>query len=90
MKTYKEFRPSGPRELTAEMVQSINDADKPPARGKKPDKGKLKKQAQGAKGPSPKKRKPSKTDQTPPPTETEEKPAKEETNSRFFLKRFRG
>ncbi|XP_052627467.1 flocculation protein FLO11-like [Lactuca sativa] len=85
MKTYKEFRPSGPREPTAEMVQSINDADKPPARGKKPDKGKLKKQAQGAKGPSPKKRKPSKTDQSPPPPPPPPKRKKTQPRRKLIL-----
>ncbi|CAI9263314.1 unnamed protein product [Lactuca saligna] len=66
MKAYKDFRPSGPRELSAEMVQSINDADKPATRGKKPEQGKIKKGAKGAKGPFPKKRKPSKPDLSPP------------------------
>ncbi|KAL7609416.1 hypothetical protein Lser_V15G13555 [Lactuca serriola] len=64
IKTYKEFRRSGPRELTPEMLKSIHDADKPAPRGKKIDKGKQ--VAKGAKGPSPKKRKTTKVVQSPP------------------------
>ncbi|XP_052625772.1 flocculation protein FLO11-like [Lactuca sativa] len=48
------------------MLQSINDADKPATRGKKPEKGKGKKVVKGAKGPTPKKRKSTKADQSPP------------------------
>ncbi|KAL7597933.1 hypothetical protein Lser_V15G27207 [Lactuca serriola] len=62
--TYKEFRRSGLRELTPEMLKSIHDADKPAPRGKKTDKGKQ--VAKGAKGPSPKKRKTTKAVQSPP------------------------
>ncbi|KAL7619307.1 hypothetical protein Lser_V15G04057 [Lactuca serriola] len=64
IKTYKEFRRSGPRELTPEMLKSIHDADKPAPRGKKTDKGKQ--VAKGVKGPSPKKRKTTKAVQSPP------------------------
>ncbi|XP_052627455.1 flocculation protein FLO11-like [Lactuca sativa] len=66
IRTYKEFRRSGPRELTPEMLKSIHDADKPAPRGKKADKGKEKQVAKGVKGPSPKKRKTTKTVQSPP------------------------
>ena len=34
IRTYKEFRRSGPRELTPEMIKSIHEADKPAPRGK--------------------------------------------------------
>lgn len=37
IKPYKEFLPSGPRELTPEKIQSIHDTDKPAPRGKKPE-----------------------------------------------------
>ena len=43
IKTYKEFRRSGPKELTPDMIQSIHDADRPAPRGKKNEKGKDKK-----------------------------------------------
>ncbi|KAL7586079.1 hypothetical protein Lser_V15G41333 [Lactuca serriola] len=66
IRTYKEFRRSGPRELTPEMLKSIHEADKPVARGKKTDKGKDKQIAKGGKGPSPKKRKTTKAAQSPP------------------------
>ncbi|KAL7609410.1 hypothetical protein Lser_V15G12206 [Lactuca serriola] len=66
IKTYKEFRRSGPRELTPEMLKSIHEADKPGPRGKKNDKGKDKQVGKGAKGPSPKKRKTTHTVQSPP------------------------
>ncbi|KAL7600401.1 hypothetical protein Lser_V15G23655 [Lactuca serriola] len=36
IRTYKEFKRSGPRELTQEMLKSIHDANKPVTRGKKP------------------------------------------------------
>ncbi|XP_052625759.1 uncharacterized protein LOC111919606 [Lactuca sativa] len=49
------------------MLQSINDADKPAPRDKKPEKGKDKKVVKGVKGPSPKKRKSTKAAQSPPP-----------------------
>ena len=55
IRTIKEFRATGPRELTPEMLRSIHDADKPVNRGKKADKGKQATKA--PKGPSPKKRK---------------------------------
>ncbi|KAL7605852.1 hypothetical protein Lser_V15G18825 [Lactuca serriola] len=63
IRTYKEFKRSGPRDLTPEMLKSIHDADKPAPRGKKADKGKQ--VAKGAKGPSPKKRKPTRAAQSP-------------------------
>ncbi|KAL7609467.1 hypothetical protein Lser_V15G13968 [Lactuca serriola] len=66
IKTYKEFRRSGPRELTPEMIKSIHEVDKPAPRGKKNDKGKYKQVGKGAKGPSPKKRKTTQTVQSPP------------------------
>ncbi|KAL7606592.1 hypothetical protein Lser_V15G17506 [Lactuca serriola] len=66
IRTYKEFRRSGLRELSPEMLKSIHEADKPAARGKKTDKGKDKQIAKGGKGPSPKKRKTTKTVQSPP------------------------
>ncbi|XP_023743791.1 uncharacterized protein LOC111891957 [Lactuca sativa] len=66
IRTYKEFKHSGPRELTPEMLKSIHEADKPASRGKKADKGKEKQVAKGVKGPSPKKRKTTKTVQSPP------------------------
>ena len=47
MNTYKEFCPSGLRELTAEMVQSIHDADKPAARGKNQKNRNLRKRQKG-------------------------------------------
>ncbi|KAL7590731.1 hypothetical protein Lser_V15G37323 [Lactuca serriola] len=62
IRTYKEFKKSGPRDLTPEMLKSIHDADKPAPRGKKADKGKQ--VAKGAKGPSPKKRKSTKAAQS--------------------------
>ncbi|KAL7595143.1 hypothetical protein Lser_V15G31155 [Lactuca serriola] len=74
IRTYKEFRRSGPRELTPDMIQSIHDADQPAPRGKKNDKGKDKKVVKGAKGPSPKKRKPSKAAQSPPPKKRKTQP----------------
>ena len=40
IRTYKEFKRSGPRDLTPEMLKSIHEADKPAPRGKKADKGK--------------------------------------------------
>ncbi|KAL7587460.1 hypothetical protein Lser_V15G39921 [Lactuca serriola] len=64
IRTYKEFKRSGPRDLTPEMLKSIHDADKPAPRGKKADKGKQ--VAKGAKGPSPKKSKTTKAAQSPP------------------------
>ncbi|KAL7601907.1 hypothetical protein Lser_V15G26951 [Lactuca serriola] len=63
IQTYKGFKYFGPRNLTPEMLKSIHDADKPTPRGKKADKGKQ--VAKGAKGPSPKKRKPTKPTQSP-------------------------
>ncbi|KAL7590743.1 hypothetical protein Lser_V15G39175 [Lactuca serriola] len=63
IRTYKEFKRFGPRDLTHEMLKSIHDADKPAPRGKKEDKGKQ--VAKGEKGPSPKKRKPTKAAQSP-------------------------
>ncbi|CAI9260247.1 unnamed protein product [Lactuca saligna] len=63
IRTYKEFKPSGPRDLSPEMLKSIHDADKPDTRGKKADKGKQ--VAKGAKGPSPKKRKSTRAAQSP-------------------------
>ncbi|XP_052619756.1 flocculation protein FLO11-like isoform X1 [Lactuca sativa] len=63
IQTYKGFKRSGPRDLTLEMLKSIHDADKPAPRGKKADKGK--RVAKRAKGPSPKKRKPTKLAQSP-------------------------
>ncbi|XP_023739199.1 uncharacterized protein LOC111887271 [Lactuca sativa] len=72
IKTYKEFLPSGPRELTPDMIQSIHEADKPAPRGKKPDK----KVVKGAKGPSPKKRKPTKAAQSPPPKKRKNQPSR--------------
>ncbi|KAL7609651.1 hypothetical protein Lser_V15G12998 [Lactuca serriola] len=63
IRTYKEFKRSGPRDLTPEILKSIHEADKPAPRGKKAEKGK--KVAKGAKGPSPKKRKSTKAAQSP-------------------------
>ncbi|KAL7584446.1 hypothetical protein Lser_V15G43419 [Lactuca serriola] len=66
IQTYKEFRRSGPRELTPEMIKSIHETDKSAPRGKKNEKGKDKQIGKGAKGPSPKKRKTTKAAQSPP------------------------
>ncbi|KAL7603349.1 hypothetical protein Lser_V15G18232 [Lactuca serriola] len=63
IRTYKEFKRSGPWDLTPEMMKSIHDADKPALRGKKADKGKQ--VAKGAKGPSPRKRKTTRATQSP-------------------------
>ncbi|KAL7586246.1 hypothetical protein Lser_V15G38226 [Lactuca serriola] len=65
IRTIKEFRPTGPRELTPDMLRSIHDADKPTNRGKKGEKGKQ--TAKAPKGPSPKKRKQPKAAQSPQP-----------------------
>ncbi|XP_052624970.1 uncharacterized protein LOC111889543 [Lactuca sativa] len=73
IKTYKEFLPSGPRELTVEMLQSINDTDKPVTTGKKPEKWKGKKVVKGEKGHTPKKRKSKKAAQSPPPKKKKKK-----------------
>ncbi|KAL7609412.1 hypothetical protein Lser_V15G13559 [Lactuca serriola] len=63
IRMYKEFKHSGLRDLTPEMLKSIHDADKPAPRGKKADKGKQ--VAKGEKGPSPKKRKTTRAAQSP-------------------------
>ncbi|CAI9269633.1 unnamed protein product [Lactuca saligna] len=63
IRAYKEFKRSGPRDLTPEMLKSIHDADKSAPRGKKAYKGKQ--VAKGVKGPSQKKRKPTKPAQSP-------------------------
>ncbi|CAI9283440.1 unnamed protein product [Lactuca saligna] len=68
----KELRPSGPRELTPDMLKSIHDADKPVSRGKKAEKGKQ--TSKGPKGPSPKKRKQPKAAQSPPPKKRKTQP----------------
>ncbi|KAL7597884.1 hypothetical protein Lser_V15G24275 [Lactuca serriola] len=72
IRTIKEFKQSGPRELTQEMLKSIHDADKPVSRGKKAEKGKQ--VAKGAKGPSPKKRKATKPAQSPQQKRRKTKP----------------
>ncbi|KAL7592851.1 hypothetical protein Lser_V15G34533 [Lactuca serriola] len=72
IRTIKEFKQSGPRELTQEMLKSIHDADKPVHRGKKADKGKQ--VTKGAKGPSPRKRKPTKAAQSPQPKRRKTQP----------------
>ncbi|KAL7604926.1 hypothetical protein Lser_V15G18168 [Lactuca serriola] len=64
IKAIKELGPSGPRELTPDMLRSIHDADKPVARGKKADKGK---KPSKAPKPSPKKRKQPKAASSPQP-----------------------
>ena len=66
IRTYKEFRRSGPRELTPDMIKSIHDADRPAPRGMKNEKGKDKQVGKGAKGPSSKKCKPTKAAQSHP------------------------
>ncbi|KAL7609583.1 hypothetical protein Lser_V15G13547 [Lactuca serriola] len=63
IRTYKEFKRSGLRDLTPEMLKSIHDVDKPAPRGKKADK--RKQVVKGAKGLSPKKRKPTRAAQSP-------------------------
>ncbi|KAL7618923.1 hypothetical protein Lser_V15G01055 [Lactuca serriola] len=72
IRTIKEFKASGPRELTQEMLKSIHDADKPVNRGKKADKGKQVTKA--AKGPSPRKRKPTKAAPSPQPKRRKTQP----------------
>ncbi|KAL7601624.1 hypothetical protein Lser_V15G23907 [Lactuca serriola] len=72
IRTIKEFRATGPRELTPEMLKSIHDADKPVNRGKKADKGKQATKA--TKGPSPKKRKQTKPAQSPQPKRRKTQP----------------
>ncbi|CAI9284848.1 unnamed protein product [Lactuca saligna] len=72
IRTIKEFRPTGPRELTPDMFRSIHDADKPVNRGKKADKGKQATKA--PKGPSPKKRKQTKAAQSPQPKRRKTQP----------------
>ncbi|KAL7618045.1 hypothetical protein Lser_V15G03137 [Lactuca serriola] len=64
IKAIKELGPSGPRELTPDMLRSIHDADKPVARGKKADKGK---KPSKAPKPTPKKRKQPKAASSPQP-----------------------
>lgn len=51
---YKKLPSLGPRELTPEMIRSIEDADRPTKRGKKADK---KKEGPSTKASTPKKRK---------------------------------
>ncbi|CAI9262999.1 unnamed protein product [Lactuca saligna] len=72
IRTIKEFRATGPRELTPDMLRSIHDADKPVPRGKKADKGKQATKA--PKGPSPKKRKQTKATQSPQPKRRKTQP----------------
>ncbi|KAL7590355.1 hypothetical protein Lser_V15G35622 [Lactuca serriola] len=72
IRTIKEFRQTGPRELTPDMLRSIHDADKPVARGKKGDKGKQVSKA--PKGPSPKKRKQQKPASSPQPKRRKTQP----------------
>ncbi|KAL7582299.1 hypothetical protein Lser_V15G44719 [Lactuca serriola] len=84
IRTIKEFKQSGPRELTQEMLKSIHDADKPVSRGKKAEKGKQ--VAKGAKGPSPKKRKATKPAQSPQQKRRKTKPKR----YRFLFRRVGG
>ncbi|KAL7611656.1 hypothetical protein Lser_V15G06890 [Lactuca serriola] len=72
IRTIKEFRATGPRELTPEMLKSIHDADKPVNRDKKADKGKQATKAPT--GPSPKKRKQPKAAQSPQPKRRKTQP----------------
>lgn len=72
IRTIKEFKASGPRVLTQEMLKSIHDADKPVHRGKKADKGKQVTKA--PKGPSPRKRKQTKDAQSPQPKRRKTQP----------------
>ncbi|KAL7595628.1 hypothetical protein Lser_V15G29607 [Lactuca serriola] len=72
IRTIKEFKQSGPRELTPEMLKSIHNADKPVHRGKKADKGKPVTQA--TEGPSPRKRKQTKPTQSPQPKRRKTQP----------------
>ncbi|KAL7588162.1 hypothetical protein Lser_V15G40899 [Lactuca serriola] len=65
IRTIKEFKATGPRQHTPEILKSIHDADKPVNRGKKAEKGKQVTKA--PKGPSPRKRKQTKPAQSPQP-----------------------
>ncbi|KAL7582410.1 hypothetical protein Lser_V15G45692 [Lactuca serriola] len=71
IKAIKELGPSGPRELTPDMLRSIHDADKPVARGKKADKGK---KPSKAPKPTPKKRKQPKAASSPKPKRRKTQP----------------
>ena len=84
IRTYKEFKRSGPRDLTPEMLKSIHDADKPAPRGKKADKGKQ--VAKGGKRPV------SKEEETHQScsvstAEEEKNPTATKVDYRFLLKR---
>ncbi|XP_023769602.1 uncharacterized protein LOC111918175 [Lactuca sativa] len=73
---YKKLPSSGPRELTADMVKSIEDADKPAKRGKKPEVKKGDKGGQVSKVQTPRKRKSEKAAPTQPKPKKAKKPAR--------------
>ncbi|CAI9276883.1 unnamed protein product [Lactuca saligna] len=72
---YRKHPSSGPRELTPTMVRSIDEADKPAKRGKKPETHKEAQVSKPTKGKTPKKRKSDKAVTSPPQPKKLENPA---------------
>ncbi|XP_023747864.1 gibberellin-regulated protein 14-like [Lactuca sativa] len=73
---YNKLPFSAPKELTPAMIRSIEEADKPAKRGKKPEKQKDVRVIKPAKGKTPKKRKSDKTAPSQPKQKKLKKPAR--------------
>ncbi|CAI9268786.1 unnamed protein product [Lactuca saligna] len=73
---YKKLPSSGPKELTPNMIRSIEEADKPTKRGKKPETQKEVRVTKPFKGPTPKKQKSYKVAPSQPKQKKLKKPAR--------------
>nr|KAJ0193115.1 hypothetical protein LSAT_V11C800452990 [Lactuca sativa] len=73
---YKKLPSSGPRELTPAMIRSIEEADKPAKRGKKPESQKELRVPKPAKGQTPRKQKSDKAAPAQPKEKKVKKPAR--------------
>ncbi|XP_023756223.1 uncharacterized protein LOC111904724 [Lactuca sativa] len=76
LQQYRKRKSVGPRELTPTMLRSIEEADKPAKRGKKPESQKEGQVAKPSKGQTPKKRKTDKAAPSQPQPKKQKKPAR--------------
>ncbi|XP_023752373.1 uncharacterized protein LOC111900726 [Lactuca sativa] len=76
LQQYRKRTPVGPRELTPAMLRSIEEADKPAKRGKKPETQKEGPVTKPTKGKIPKKRKIDKAATSQPQPKKQKKPAR--------------
>ncbi|CAI9279258.1 unnamed protein product [Lactuca saligna] len=76
LQQYRKRKAVGPRELTPSMLHSIEEADKPAKRGKKPESQKEGPVAKPSKGQTPKKRKTDQPAPSQPQPKNQKKPAR--------------